>query len=70
MTTPLSATQTLSTTSLRRPTHTTTLNENHAESFVQNDLLSHRYETLPIQTGNARMPGYQGHIPGGVDVYA
>lgn len=68
--TSLNQTASLSTTSLRRATHTTTLNENHAESFIQNDLLSHRYETLPIQTGNARLPGYQGHIPGGVDVYA
>eukprot|EP00798_Chlamydomonas_sp_ICE-L_P002201 gene2201-33759_t len=28
-----------------------------------NDLVSHHYETLPIN--NSRLPGYTGHVPGG-----
>lgn len=58
-----------STTGLQRNTTTTSLNANHCDTFEQNALCSDRYETLPIQTGNARMAGYAGFVPGGVDCY-
>lgn len=59
----------LSTTSLRRGTKTTSLNTNFTDSFIQNDLISARYETTPIQGSMSRMPGYAGFIPGGLSCY-
>ena len=53
----------LSTTSLRKGTKTTSLNTNYTDSFIQNDLISSRYETTPIQGANSRMPGYAGFVP-------
>jgi hypothetical protein len=57
----------LTTSSLRRTTTTTTLNQNHTDVFVMNDLVSDRYETTPIQGKQSRIPGYAGHIPGNVE---
>lgn len=46
-----------------------TFNSNHTDEFVQNQLVSEPYETLPLTRAKAaRIPGYTGFVPGSMDV--
>ncbi|KAG2487659.1 hypothetical protein HYH03_013796 [Edaphochlamys debaryana] len=50
------------------PFVTTRLTGSFCSSFDQNNLICHKYETLPIKAGH--LPGYMGHVPGGIGAYA